>query len=93
MGKGAKRPLSPPSPSLHPSNDPQPRSEHLRNLYARQRQVTPARAEDPFDAPLPNELYQEEGDEEQGPGQGQGQGQGNGQGQVQGQGQRREGDE
>jgi hypothetical protein len=38
---------------------PPPRSQHLRNLYARQRQGTPPPATDPFDAPVPNETYAE----------------------------------
>ncbi|CAD6586188.1 MAG: hypothetical protein TREMPRED_004350 [Tremellales sp. Tagirdzhanova-0007] len=61
---GAKRPPSPPSPVLRPSQVPQPRSTHLRNLYARQRQAVPPTSTDPFDAPLPNETYnQDEGDQ------------------------------
>ena len=58
--QGAKRPPSPPSPALRPNQIPPPRSEHLRNLYARQRQATPPGTVDPFDAPVPNETYADE---------------------------------
>ncbi|ORX40184.1 hypothetical protein BD324DRAFT_616692 [Kockovaella imperatae] len=54
---GAKRPPSPPSPSLHPSLVPGPRSFHLRNHLARQRQASPSAPVDPFDAPVPNETF------------------------------------
>ncbi|RXK41633.1 hypothetical protein M231_01132 [Tremella mesenterica] len=60
---GAKRPPSPPSPALRPSALPPPRSIHLEHLYARQRQATPQAPADPFDAPVPNETYTEEGAE------------------------------
>lgn len=55
--QGAKRPPSPPSPTLHPGLNPHPRSVHVRNALARQRQSTPPRPTDPFDAPVPNETY------------------------------------
>lgn len=61
--QGAKRPPSPPSPALRPF-DPshQPRSVHLQNLLARQRHSSPPTAHDPFDAPVPNETYEQEGE-------------------------------
>lgn len=66
MWKGAKRPPSPSSPVLRPAHIPPARSTHLQNLYARQRQATPPPAQDPFDAPVPNETYaQGEGGEGQ----------------------------
>ncbi|WWC62466.1 uncharacterized protein I303_105062 [Kwoniella dejecticola CBS 10117] len=55
---GAKRPPSPPSPALHPSNIPPPRSLHLRRLIERQ-QSSPAIPNEGFDAPVPNETYDE----------------------------------
>ncbi|WWC70673.1 uncharacterized protein I206_104624 [Kwoniella pini CBS 10737] len=55
---GAKRPPSPPSPSLHPSNIPSPRSIHIRRLIERQ-QSSPAIPNEGFDAPVPNETYDE----------------------------------
>ncbi|RSH89325.1 hypothetical protein EHS25_002437 [Saitozyma podzolica] len=64
--QGAKRPPSPPSPSLRPTQTPDPRSIHLQHLYARQRQSTPVVPQDPFDAPVPNETYAaEDGNEGQ----------------------------
>ncbi|WVW84570.1 hypothetical protein I302_106604 [Kwoniella bestiolae CBS 10118] len=55
---GAKRPPSPPSPSLHPSATPPPRSMHLRRLIERQ-QASPSIPNEGFDAPVPNETYDE----------------------------------
>ncbi|KAK8858510.1 hypothetical protein IAR55_002737 [Kwoniella newhampshirensis] len=57
---GAKRPPSPPSPALRPSHVPLPRSLHLRHLLERQQQASPAVPNDGFDAPVPNETYEEE---------------------------------
>ncbi|CAK9780794.1 hypothetical protein CC85DRAFT_305569 [Cutaneotrichosporon oleaginosum] len=56
---GSKRPPSPPSPSLRPEAPP-PRSEHLRRHLERQRQATPPAPADPFDAPVPNETYEDD---------------------------------
>ncbi|KAK4686106.1 hypothetical protein P7C73_g4024, partial [Tremellales sp. Uapishka_1] len=58
---GAKRPPTPPSPALRPLDRLEPRSEHLRNLLHRQRAHTPTAPGDPFDAPVPNETF-EDGD-------------------------------
>ncbi|WRT67684.1 uncharacterized protein IL334_004656 [Kwoniella shivajii] len=55
---GAKRPPSPPSPALHPSSIPAPRSIHLRRLIERQRS-SPVIPNEGFDAPVPNETYDE----------------------------------
>ncbi|WWC88774.1 uncharacterized protein L201_003687 [Kwoniella dendrophila CBS 6074] len=55
---GAKRPPSPPSPALHPSLIPAPRSQHLRRLIERQ-QSSPIIPNQGFDAPVPNETYDE----------------------------------
>ncbi|WVQ65872.1 uncharacterized protein L199_004050 [Kwoniella botswanensis] len=55
---GAKRPPSPPSPSLHPNSIPPPRSMHLRRLIERQ-QSSPSLPNEGFDAPVPNETYDE----------------------------------
>jgi hypothetical protein len=56
--QGAKRPPSPPSPTLRPSQIPEPRSTHLQNLLARQTRSTPPTTRDQFDAPVPNETYE-----------------------------------
>ncbi|WWD18398.1 hypothetical protein CI109_102848 [Kwoniella shandongensis] len=57
---GAKRPPSPPSPALRPSHIPLPRSLHLRHLLERQQQASPPIPTDGFDAPVPNETYEED---------------------------------
>ncbi|WVR06265.1 hypothetical protein IAU60_003295 [Kwoniella sp. DSM 27419] len=57
---GAKRPPSPPSPALRPSHRPLPRSAHLRHLFERQQQATSPAPNDGFDAPVPNETYEED---------------------------------
>ncbi|WVQ96849.1 hypothetical protein IAU59_003956 [Kwoniella sp. CBS 9459] len=61
---GAKRPPSPPSPALRPSQIPLPRSQHLRHLLERQ-QSSPQPPNDGFDAPVPNETYEEDQDQHQ----------------------------
>ncbi|OCF30620.1 hypothetical protein I316_07748 [Kwoniella heveanensis BCC8398] len=61
---GAKRPPSPPSPALRPSHLPLPRSQHLRHLLERQ-QLSPQPPNDGFDAPVPNETYEEDHDPQQ----------------------------
>ncbi|WVF69349.1 hypothetical protein IAT40_004125 [Kwoniella sp. CBS 6097] len=61
---GAKRPPSPPSPALRPTHVPLPRSQHLRHLLERQ-QLSPQPPNDGFDAPVPNETYEEDLDQQQ----------------------------
>nr|KIR49944.1 hypothetical protein I312_01038 [Cryptococcus bacillisporus CA1280] len=55
---GAKRPPTPPPPSLRPSQLPLPRSVHLRHMLERhQVREEMGGPQDGFDAPVPNETY------------------------------------
>ncbi|ODN77552.1 hypothetical protein L202_04724 [Cryptococcus amylolentus CBS 6039] len=64
---GAKRPPTPPSPSLHPNQLPLPRSGHLRRQLERQQLREAIQAELQFDGPVPNEVPAgQRGDETEG---------------------------
>lgn len=55
---GAKRPPTPPPPSLRPNQLPLPRSIHLRRMLERQQvREEMQRPQEGFDAPVPNETY------------------------------------
>ncbi|WVO15784.1 hypothetical protein L204_103446 [Cryptococcus depauperatus] len=56
---GAKRPPTPPSPALRPNQIRLPRSIHLRHLLERQQARQVPISNDQFDAPVPNETYEE----------------------------------